>query len=92
MPIPHYNQIAGQDTGRLISISDGAFAVALTLLMLELRIPIMEGIHSDAQLIDLFIARYPKFLVSFLAFMTSGIFWMGHSAQYKHIIICIYIR
>ncbi|HRN49343.1 MAG TPA: TMEM175 family protein [Niabella sp.] len=81
----HYNLIAGRDTGRIIAISDGVFGVALTLLMLELRVPVMEGIHSDKQLIDTFLNLGPKFLVSFLAFMTTGIFWMGHSAQYKHI-------
>jgi len=80
-----YNKIAGKDTGRTIAISDGVFAVAMTLLVLEIRIPVMDGINSDQQLVDAFLSLGPKFLVYFLAFMTTGIFWVGHSAQYKHI-------
>lgn len=81
----NYNTIAGKDTSRIIAISDGVFAVAMTLLVLEIRVPLMESISSDKQLIDTFLSLSPKFLVYFLAFMTTGIFWMGHSAQYKHI-------
>ncbi|HNE50283.1 MAG: TMEM175 family protein [Chitinophagales bacterium] len=80
-----YNKIAGKDTGRIIAISDGVFAVALTLLVLEIRVPVLETIKSDTELIAAFILLKSKFLVYFLAFMTTGIFWMGHSAQYKHI-------
>lgn len=34
-----YNQIAGQNVGRLAALSDGLFAVAMTLLVLDLRVP-----------------------------------------------------
>lgn len=82
----HYNKISGKDVGRIVAISDGVFGVAMTLLVLEIRIPVMETIHTDGQLISAFLELKEKFLVYFLAFMTSGIFWMGHSAQYRHII------
>ncbi len=85
MPKSHYNMIAGKDTGRLIAISDGVFSVALTLLALDLRVPVMEAVTSEKQLVDAFLLLGPKFLVAFMAFMTTGIFWMGHSAQYKYI-------
>lgn len=77
-----YNQIAGQSTERIIAISDGVFAVALTLLVLEIKVPFLEELKSERELIEAFIPLFPKFLVYFLAFMTAGIFWMGHSAQY----------
>lgn len=81
----HYNKIAGQDTMRLIAISDGVFAVALTLLVLEIRVPVLDAIHSENALIEQFVELKEKFLVYLLAFMTTGIFWVGHAAQYKHI-------
>lgn len=34
-----YNQIAGQNVGRLAALSDGLFAVAMTLLVLDLWVP-----------------------------------------------------
>ncbi len=81
-----YNSIAGKDIPRIIAISDGVFAVAITLLVLEIRVPLLEEITSDKQLITAFLALSPKFLVYLLAFMTTGIFWTGHAAQYKHIV------
>jgi uncharacterized membrane protein len=80
-----YNKIAGKDTSRLIAISDGVFGVAMTLLVLEIRVPVLESIHSEKDLIAEFLTLKYKFLVYFLAFMTTGIFWVGHSSQYKHI-------
>jgi uncharacterized membrane protein len=85
MATHNYNKIAGKDTGRIIAISDGVFGVALTLLVLEIRVPVMENIHSDTDLMQLFWTLKEKFLVYLLAFMTTGIFWLGHSSQYKHI-------
>lgn len=81
----NYNKIAGKDTGRIIAISDGVFGVALTLLVLEIRVPLLESIHTEKQLILEFFLLKEKFLVYLLAFMTTGIFWLGHSSQYKHI-------
>ena len=81
----NYNKISGQDTGRIIAISDGVFGVALTLLVLEIRVPVLETIHSESELIEVFFTLKEKFLVYLLAFMTTGIFWLGHSSQYKHI-------
>ncbi|SDB99192.1 TMEM175 family protein [Niabella drilacis] len=80
-----YNKIAGQDTGRILAISDGVFGVALTLLVLEIRVPFMDSIRSEQDLIQAFLGLKSKFLVYFLAFMTTGIFWVGHSSQYKYI-------
>ncbi len=34
-----YNQIAGQSVERLAALSDGVFAVAMTLLLLDLHVP-----------------------------------------------------
>ena len=81
----NYNKIAGKSTSRLEAISDGVFAVALTLLVLDVRVPMVDTIHTDADLIKSFIPIIPKLLIYFLSFMTCGIFWMGQSAQFQYI-------
>lgn len=78
-----YNKIAGHDTGRMIAISDAVFGVAMTLLVLEIKVPEIEG--TDKDLAMAFLKLMPKFLVYFLSFITAGIFWMGQAAQFEHI-------
>ncbi len=77
-----YNEIAGQKTARIEAISDGVFAVALTLLVLDIKVPVSEALKTEHELFDAFSTLTPKFLSYFLSFMTLGIFWTGHSAQY----------
>jgi uncharacterized membrane protein len=42
-----YNRVAGQSVERLAALSDGIFAVSMTLLVLDLRVPASEAIHSE---------------------------------------------
>ncbi len=80
-----YDHIAGQNTNRVEALSDGVFAVALTLLVLDIKVPISDTIHSDRDLFVHFTRVLPKLLTYFMSFMTLGIFWMGHSTQFRYI-------
>lgn len=80
-----YNQIAGQKIGRIEAISDGVFAVALTLLVLDLKVPVSESIRTEGDLLAAFCSITPQLLTYFLSFMTLGIFWTGHSTQFNFI-------
>jgi len=80
-----YNQIAGQKVYRLEAISDGVFAIALTLLVLDIKVPVSVSIHTEGQLFSVLCNLMPKFLSYFLSFMTLGIFWVGHTTQFTFI-------
>jgi uncharacterized membrane protein len=61
--VTHYNRIAGQSVERLAALSDGVFAVAMTLLVLDLRAPTVDTIHSDHDLWHAVVALSPRLLM-----------------------------
>ncbi len=80
-----YNDIAGRKTGRTEALSDGVFSIAMTLLVLDLKVPVTEAIHSEMDLLHQLGALGPRFLTYFASFMTLGIFWTGQSTQFAYI-------
>ena len=80
-----YNRIAGQSVERLAALSDGIFAVAMTLLVLDLHVPARELIHSDGDLRGALVAMAPQLLVYLTSFVTLGIFWVGQQTQLNHL-------
>ena len=85
MNIKHYNQIAGQRIQRVESLSDNVFAVAATLLVLNIKVPVSEAIRSEKDLATAFSALSPTLLTYFLSFITVGIFWTGQSVAFHYI-------
>jgi uncharacterized membrane protein len=79
-----YNRVAGQSVERLAALSDGFFAVAMTLLVLDLRVPAAEAIHSEHDLWHALIALTPRLIVFLMSVMTTGIFWVGQQTQLNH--------
>src|SRR5580692_1425905 len=79
-----YNRVAGQSVERLAALSDGFFAVAMTLLVLDLRVPAAEAIHSEHDLWHALIALTPRLIVFLMSVMTNGIFWVGQQTQLNH--------
>lgn len=80
-----YNQIAGQSVERLAALSDGIFAVAMTLLVLDLRVPAGEAIHSEHDLWRALVALSPRLVMYLMSFLTLGIFWIGQQTQLNHL-------
>ena len=76
-----YNRIAGRDVGRISALSDGIFAVAMTLLVLEIHTPESADIHSEGQLWAALAALSPRLMTWLLSLMTLGIFWLGQQTQ-----------
>jgi len=79
MPV-FYNDIAGRGIAPLSNLSDSIFGVAMTLLILELRLPV-EYITSEHQLWNALLSLSPRFLVYSMSFLTLGIFWNAQQVQ-----------
>jgi uncharacterized membrane protein len=65
-------------TSRLEAFSDGVFAIAATLLVLELRVP---PVGSGA-LFALLAAQWPAYAGYVVSFLTIGIIWVNHHAMF----------
>jgi uncharacterized membrane protein len=62
--------------GRLDAFSDGVFAIAITLLVLDLGVPPGSGEH----LLDSILHQWPSLLAYVTSFLTIGVIWLQHSA------------
>jgi len=80
-----YNRIAGQSVERLAALSDGVFAIAMTLLVLDLRAPAAEAVRSEHDLWRALMALGPRLLMYLMSFLTLGIFWVGQQTQLNHL-------
>src|SRR6266571_9546966 len=79
----HYNLIAGQSLERLAALSDGIFAVAMTLLVLDLG-GVSGKINTEQDLWGALVQLAPRLLTYFMSFLTLGIFWVGQQTQLNH--------
>lgn len=65
-------------TTRIEALSDGVFAIVITLLVLELRVPEIPEALVSKQLLPSLLEMLPK-LVSYIAsFLTVGVYWVAH--------------
>ena len=70
------------DRSRLEAFSDGVFAVAITLLALDLTV---EG-PGHGRLLDQLYGKWPAFLAYLISFFTIGIIWVNHHALVRSIV------
>ena len=65
-------------TQRLEAFSDGVFAVAITLLALDVRLPQLPPGAGEKELYAAAMAMAPKFLTYVMTFILVGMFWVAH--------------
>ncbi len=66
------NQTLG--TSRLEAFSDGVFAIAITLLVLDIVV------HPPGTLLEQVVHAWPSYLAYTISFLTIGAAWIGHTA------------
>jgi uncharacterized membrane protein len=69
-------RLRGLDNGRLEAFSDGVFAIAITVLVLELSLP--EEWLQDP--LGAFLGQWPSYLAYVVSFATIGAVWLAHTA------------
>jgi uncharacterized membrane protein len=69
------------NTSRTEAFSDGVFAIAATLLVLELNVPHVEPGGLSSALLE----RWPSYATYVVSFLTIGIIWVNHHAVMERI-------
>ena len=77
----HYNRLAGRNVDRIAALSDGLFAIAMTLIVLEVKVPEHAAVRGEAELWAALCALTPRLVTYLMSFLTLGIFWVGQGAQ-----------
>ena len=72
--------IRRRETARLEAFSDGVFAIAITILALELRVPQLQEITSG-NLITAVLHEWPSYFAFVLSFTSILIMWINHHAR-----------
>jgi uncharacterized membrane protein len=70
---------------RLILFSDAVFAIAITLLIIEIKIPHFEGHATQQQLGHALLEKLPEFIGFIISFVVIGQFWTNHHKLFGYI-------
>lgn len=71
---------------RLILFSDAVFAIAITLLVIEIKVPDIETNINDTIVFNELLHLLPKFLGFVLSFFIIGIYWTVHHRLFSYLI------
>ena len=72
-------------TQRVEALTDGVFAIVMTLLVLELSIPVISGTSAGTLLTHRLIEMWPKYLSYVVSFLVLGLWWLYHHGVFENI-------
>ncbi|MBK7916581.1 MAG: DUF1211 domain-containing protein [Chloroflexi bacterium] len=65
--------------------SDAVFAIAITLLALEIRLPPLPETATNVQLLAALGALWPRYLSYIISFLAIGMMWLSHHRAFRHV-------
>jgi uncharacterized membrane protein len=72
---------------RLAFFTDAVFAIAITLLILEIKVPEIHAEHSSDKLLwESLLSMIPKFIGFLVSFYVIGIYWLAHQSMTRYMI------
>ena len=79
-----HNNKEERETGRIEAFSDGVFAIAVTLLVLDIKVPDTKA--DQGTLMNELLIQWPEYLSYVTSFLVIGIIWTNHHNTFKYII------
>jgi uncharacterized membrane protein len=76
---------AGRNRDRIVNLSDGVFAIAITLLVLDIRVPDIPENLVATELPAALLALWPKYFGYVLSFVVISTFWIIHHSIFRPI-------
>lgn len=74
-----------KETARIEAFSDGVFAIAITLLVLELHVPELAETKVPQVLVTGLLAQWPAYIAFTISFFSIFIMWVNHHKLFKQI-------
>jgi uncharacterized membrane protein len=76
------------ETGRIEAFSDGVFAIAITLLVIEIKVPIHEQVQKIG-LLKALLDLWPSYLAFITSFATILVMWVHHHWIFVLVKYCV---
>jgi uncharacterized membrane protein len=73
-------------TARLVTLTDGVLSIAMTLLVLDVRLPESAAGLSESALWQQLVAIRPQVLSYALSFLVIAILWITHVQKFRHLV------
>jgi uncharacterized membrane protein len=77
--------VAGLSAHRIEALTDGIYAVAMTLLVIDLKLPEHASFSSTDELGNALAELLPRFMAWAMSFFVLAFFWIGHHRVYSHV-------
>jgi uncharacterized membrane protein len=74
------------DTSRIEAFSDGVFAIAITLLVIEIGVPHLGDEPEGTTLFGALVDRWPSYLGYVISFLVIGTVWANHHNRFRFIV------
>lgn len=74
-----------KETSRVEAFSDGVFAIALTLLILGIKVPDLDNLASSTKLFHALVNLWPSYFAFILSFTAVLIMWINHHGFFKYL-------